>query len=29
MVVWYRLEASEPVEFVFENNTVGNNEGIE
>ena len=28
MVVWFRLEANEPVEFVFENNTVGNNEGL-
>jgi hypothetical protein len=28
MVVWFRLEATEPVEFLFENNTVGNNEGV-
>ena len=28
MVVWFRLESNEPVDFVFENNTVGNNEGV-
>ncbi|MFO7935670.1 MAG: LamG domain-containing protein [Bacteroidales bacterium] len=28
MVVWFRLEATKPVEFVFESNTVGNNQGL-
>ena len=28
MVVWFKLEATDPVEFVFESNTVGNNEGM-
>ena len=28
MVVWFKMEATDPVDFVFENNTVGNNEGL-
>jgi hypothetical protein len=28
MVVWFKLEATEPVEFIFESNTVGNHENI-
>ena len=28
LVVWFRLNAKDPVEFVFKNNTVGNNEGL-
>jgi len=29
LVVWFKLQSSEQVDFVFENNTVGNNEGVE
>jgi hypothetical protein len=28
MVVWFKLDAAEALEFVFESNTVGNNEGL-
>ena len=29
LVVWFKLQSTVQVDFVFENNTVGNNEGIE